>query len=96
MYGRRTAGSNFRDGFEKAMKVFGFARGASEPALYYHGEKKLTCTHHVDDGRRVGPVRELMKFQDYLKTAMLVKMSGLMVPGTNSAHLGDTKVRGED
>ena len=30
-----------------------------------------------------------------MKTAMLVKMSDLMVPGTRLAHLGDMKVRGE-
>ena len=27
---------------------------------------------------------------------MLVKMSDLVLPGTGSAHLGDTKVRGSD
>ena len=94
--GRRTAGSNFRDWFEEAMKAYGFLRGSSEPALCYHPEKKLTCTHHVDDGRCIGPVKELKEFQEYLRTTMLVKMSDLVLPGTSSAHLGDMKVRGID
>ena len=54
LYGRRTAGADFRDYLEKVQTGLGFTRGISDPCVYYHKDRNLVVTHHIDDGRVIG------------------------------------------
>ena len=73
IYGRETAGANFRDDFERSMKllpgVASITRGLIEPALYRATSAAgATCglvTHHIDDGRAIAPTAQAL--EDLLK-----------------------------
>ena len=56
LYGRRSAGANFFDHFERVVtSIADFKRGIREPCLYHSKSLNVVLTHHVDDGRMVGP-----------------------------------------
>ena len=66
LYGRRTAGSNFRDFWEAlicALPDVAMVRGKLEPCAYRSTTTDLVVIHHVDDGRLCGN-------QEALNTAM--------------------------
>jgi hypothetical protein len=98
LYGRRTAGANFRDAWEQVLlgyEVNGerFQRGTTEPCVYTLKSAFLTVSHHVDDGRIMGPRLEVLRFLEYLKTKVLLKCSPVLSPGCSCEHLGDLKIR---
>ena len=94
LYGRRTAGADFRDFYEDVLtKWTGMLRGTTDPCLYHDRARDLTVTHHIDDGRVTGPPKVLKEFIAYLKKHMLVKVSPLIWPGDGVEHLGRTKLR---
>lgn len=57
LYGRRTAGAQFRDLFEMILcsePFLGMVRGQHEPCGFFGKEAKILTFHHVDDGRIAG------------------------------------------
>jgi hypothetical protein len=98
LYGRRTAGANFRDAWEQVLlgyEVDGetFERGTTKPCVFFLWKACLTVNHHVDDGRIKGPRQEVLKFIEYIKTKVLLKCSPVLAPGCACSHLGDLKIR---
>ena len=98
LYGRRSAGANFRDFLEEiimATPMLGMVRGVTEPCCYCSstGEDELRLTHHIDDGRIVANREHGPLMISHLATFMLLKVSRPILPGTAVKHLGRTKIR---
>ncbi len=58
LYGRRTAGRNWRDKFEFALKQVpdaNFKRSTADPCVFVDQSTGAVVTHHVDDIRGTGP-----------------------------------------
>ena len=69
LYGRRTAGSVYRDELEeilveKMKPTFCFVRGKHDPCTYHCSSSKVTLVHHVDDVRCSGPASALNRLID--------------------------------
>ena len=98
LYGRRSAGANFRDFWEAiicTMDQFKFARGDEEPCIYYDSSSGVRIIHHIDDGRIAGPrsgspaslaIQELSKY-------MLLKVSDPVEKWDAVTYLGRKRVR---
>ena len=96
LYGRRTAGANFRDLFEEVMLAAppgDFQLGMSEPCAYHSKASDTRATHHIDDGRALGPAEALDTLIIHLATSMLFKVSDRITPGVAVSHLGRLKIR---
>ena len=97
LYGRRTAGANFRDYFEESVKLKdGYVRGDKEPCLFYNSSEDNAVTHHIDDGRMCGPDHSMNDLVSHLAGHMLLKVTGIMKPGMAVSHLRRTKVMTHD
>ncbi len=57
LYGRRTAGANWREHFEMVMKKFSptLERDLRDPCLFHDRRLDLDLVHHVDDLAMTGP-----------------------------------------
>ena len=96
LYGRRSAGANFRDYLEEvvlAAPKFEMIRGDSEPCCYRSQPMQTALTHHIDDGRIVAPEASGLLIIQHLATYMLLKISDMIVPGVAVSHLGRLKIR---
>ena len=93
LYGRRTAGARFRDFFEAVLTQLQFVRGNSEPCLFVRRDWDVVLTHHVDDGRLVGPSARIQETVEHMQRFMLLKVTPLVMAGMGFEHLGRTKIR---
>ena len=93
LYGRRPAAANFRDFFEDCVGQIQFTRGSTEPCAYYNKEWDTVITHHIDDGRIVGPEKYVIKTIEFLRKKMLLKVSSAIQVGMAVEHLHRLKIR---
>ncbi|CAE7832741.1 unnamed protein product [Symbiodinium sp. CCMP2592] len=102
LYGRRTAGSVYRDELEEVLtgklaKDYDFQRGVKDPCVYLDRRSGLILLHHIDDIRVAGPKAAVLKFTEVdLPTHCEITVGELEEPGTAVEVLGRTKVRTED
>ena len=98
LYGRRTAGANFRDLFEAIMiSVPGmdFVRGNAEPCFYFSDKAKTGIIHHVDDGKVSGTMQTTNAVVAWSSKYLLLKVSPPIQAGMSFKFLGRVKVRTE-
>ena len=102
LYGRQTAGANFRDDVEEIVKgTPGFAkvvRGMIEPALFKlegaEGATEALLTHHIDDGRVIaGTIEVAARVVDHLGKFYVLKVSNPQWQGDAHSYLKRVKVR---
>ncbi|CAE7562226.1 unnamed protein product [Symbiodinium sp. CCMP2592] len=102
LYGRRTAGSVYRDELEEVLtgklaKDYDFQRGVKDPCVHRDRRSGLILLHHIDDIRVAGPKAAVLKFTEVdLPTHCEITVGELEEPGTAAEVLGRTKVRTED
>ena len=103
LYGRRTAGSVYRDEFEeilveKMKPTFCFVRGKHDPCTYHcsssSSSSKVTLIHHVDDVRCSGPASALNRLIDVeLPKHCEIQAGPLEAEGVAVEVLGRVKTR---
>ena len=98
LYGRRSAGANFRDHLEDialATPQMHIVRGSAEPCAFRDTSESasLRMTHHIDDGRIVASMEHGKHMIMHLATYFLLKVSDPITTGKAMRHLGRTKIR---
>ena len=98
LYGRRSAGANFRDFLEAIMGTmdgFNFKRGDEEPCAYYDSQRGVRMLHHIDDGRVAGPreSHDAIEVVKQLGRYMLLKVSSPVEINEAYTCLGRKRVR---
>lgn len=99
LYGRRTAGSVYRDEWEdilvnKLKGPFAFRRGVKDPCVYFCEKTGIVVVHHVDDVRCAGPTAELNRLIDVeIPKHCEIQSGPLEVQGVSVEVLGKTKTR---
>jgi len=96
LYGRRSAGANFRDYLESVIistPDFAMIRGDAEPCCYRSGSTDARLTHHIDDGRIVASEPVGNELIVHLATYLLLKVTTPIYPGQAVKHLGRIKLR---
>ena len=101
LYGRRTAGSVYRDELEEVLCVklketgrYDFRRGVKDPCVYRCLKTGIVVVHHIDDGRCAGNAASLNKLLDEDLAAHCEITTGpLEAEGVSVEVLGKTKTR---
>ena len=96
LYGRRTAGANFRDLLEAvviAVPGMDFQRGNAEPCIYFSKEASAAVIHHVDDGIVSGTAQATSAVVAWCSKYILLKLSPPIQSGMSYKLLGRIKVR---
>ncbi|CAE7832753.1 RE2 [Symbiodinium sp. CCMP2592] len=102
LYGRRTAGSVYRDELEEVLtgklcQDYDFQRGVKDACVFLDRRSGLILLHHIDDIRVVGPKAAVPKFTEVdLPKHCEITVGELEEKGTAVEVLGRTKVRTED
>ena len=103
LYGRRTAGSVYRNELEEIVcsrvdpQRYAFVRGQKDPCIFRCTKTGIVLLHHVDDIRAAGPSEALAHlFEQELPRHCEVQAGELEKEGTAVEYLGRTKVRSED
>ena len=103
LYGRRTAGSVYRNELEEILcsKVdpqrYFFSRGEKDPCVFRCDKSGIILIHHIDDIRMAGPkeaVNHLVEVE--MPKHCEVQAGELESEGTAVEYLGRTKVRTKD
>ena len=87
LYGTRDAARNWELTIRKIMKLFGFECCMGTPCNFIHIKRNLRCTVHGDDFVTLGPLSELKKFAEELKSKWMVEERGIFGP-PESRYLG--------
>jgi hypothetical protein len=98
LYGRQTAGADFRDYFEVCVTQVGspaLRRGVREPTLHKEIDGGVVLTHHIDDVRVVGNPVSVAKLIQGLMEFLLLKVSGPIAVGDSHEYLHRVKTRTE-
>lgn len=98
LYGRQTAGRDFREFFEAVlmnMPGAGFTQSEADVCMYYSPVFDLALIHHVDDGRLGGPMNAINETVKYLCEYILLEVSTAITAGDAVDFLKRTKVRTE-
>ena len=101
IYGRRTAGSVYRNELEEILcsrvdpQRYAFVRGEKDPCVFRCAKSRIILIHHIDDIRLAGPKAALEHFVDMPKHCE-VQAGELESEGTAVEYLGRTKVRTKD
>ena len=99
LYGRRTAGSVYRDELEEVLtgklsQEYDFQRGVKGPCVFLDRRSGLMLLHHIDDIRVAGPKAAVLKFTEVdLPKHCEITAGELEEPGTAVEVLGRTKLR---
>ena len=103
LYGRRTAGSVYRNELEEILcsKVdpqrYSFSRGEKDPCVFRCDKSGIILIHHIDDIRMAGPkeaVNHLVEVE--MPKHCEVQAGELESEGTAVEYLGRPKVRTKD
>ena len=103
LYGRRTAGSVYRNELEGIIceridpQRYQFQRGVKDPCLFRCLKTGVILVHHVDDIRAAGPAEVLADFfeKEFPKYCE-VQAGELEMEGTAVEFLGRNKIRTKD
>ncbi|CAE7413014.1 RE1 [Symbiodinium sp. CCMP2592] len=101
LYGRRTAGSVYRDELEELLCVklketgrYDFRRGVKDPCVYRRLKTGIVIVHHIDDGRCAGDAAALDRLLDEDLCAHCEITTGpLEAEGVSVEVVGKTKTR---
>ena len=103
LYGRRTAGSVYRNELEEILclrvdpQQYPFVRGQKEPCVFRCAKTGIILLHHIDDIRAAGPEKALAQlFEKELPRPCEVQAGELEREGTAVEYLGRTKIRTKD
>ena len=103
LYGRRTAGSVYRNELEAIIcekidpQRYQFQRGVKDPCVFRCLKTGVILIHHVDDIRAVGPADVLADlFEKEFPKYCEVQAGELEKEGTAVEFLGRTKIRTKD
>ena len=103
LYGRRTAGSVYRNELEEILcsrvdpQRYAFVRGEKDPCVFRCAKSRIILIHHIDDIRLAGPKEALEHFVDIeMPKHCEVQAGELESEGTAVEYLGRTKVRTKD
>ena len=103
LYGRRTAGSVYRNELEEILvhkldpKRFNFIRGQKDPTVFRCDKTGTILIHHVDDIRAAGPEQDLnYLFEVEMPKYCEIQCGQLEKVGTSVEVLGRTKIRTAD
>ena len=103
LYGRRAAGSVYRNELEEILcsrvdpQRYAFTRGEKDPCVFRCDKSGVILIHHIDDVRRAGPkeaVNHLVEVE--MPKHCEVQAGELESEGTAVEYLGRTKVRTKD
>ena len=103
LYGRRTAGSVYRNELEEILcsrvdpQRYAFTRGEKDPCVFRCDKSGVILIHHIDDIRMAGPkeaVNHLVEVE--MPKHCEVQAGELESEGTAVEYLGRTKVRTKD
>ena len=103
LYGRRTAGSVYRNELEEILcsrvdpQQYAFVRGQKDPCVFRCTKTGIILLHHIDDIRAAGPEEALAQlFEKELPRHCEVQAGELEREGTAVEYLGRTKIRTKD
>jgi len=99
LYGRRTAGCQFRDFFEAlatACPELQLVRGHHEPCGYFSREHNLLILHHVDDIRMCGPHHSMTMVIQHMSQYLLLKISPPIGEDMSYDYLHRRRIRIKD
>jgi hypothetical protein len=93
LYGRRSAGANFRDKWEEVVRAYAkeanttVMRGDIDPTIFTLPYLHLSVTCHIDDGRAIGPTEVLEDFKQFLLKRTLLRCSKIIGPCQAFEHV---------
>ena len=98
LYGRRTAGGNFRDHFESIVTAIGdYQRCPQEPTLFFSKTTRVALLHHVDDIKSHGPPAAHEQMLNQCDEHLLTKRGKpTQAGGPDDVYLGRSKMRQHD
>ena len=103
LYGRRTAGSVYRNELEEILcgrvdaKRYSFTRGEKDPCVFRRQKSGIILIHHIDDIRLAGPKAAVNHFVDKeMPKHCEIQAGQLESEGTAVEYLGRTKIRTKD
>lgn len=67
VYGTRDAGCLWEDTYTRVLNHAGFAKGVSNPCVFYHPVRDLSIVVHGDDFTALGPDTDLNWYEDELR-----------------------------
>ncbi len=98
LYGRRTAGANWRELFSDTLTkvpVVQFARSKHDQCLYVCELTGAVLTHHADDVRAVGPHDVVVKSMEQFKTKFWTQWDDLEDVVVSGSFKKKTKYGGD-
>ena len=87
LYGTRDAASNWEKTIRKVMESFGFICSMGTPCNFYHPTRDLRCTVHGDDFVTLGPMNELKKLAQEMRSKWMIEERRIFGP-PESRRLG--------
>ncbi len=81
MYGTRKAADGWHCEYTGTLKKLGFRPGAASACVFWHPEKRLSCSVHGDDLTTEGPKRNLDWFEQALEEHYEITKTGRLGPG---------------
>ena len=103
LYGRRTAGSVYRNELEETLcsrvdpQRYAFTRGEKDPCVFRCDKSGVILIHHIDDIRRAGPKEAVNRLVEVeMPKHCEVQAGELESEETAVEYLGRTKVRTKD
>ena len=84
LYGTRDAASNWEKTIRKVMESFGFICSMGTPRNFYHPTRNLRCTVHGDDFVTLGPMSELEKLAQEMRSKWMIEERGIFGPPESS------------
>ena len=84
LYGTRDAASNWEKTIRKVMESFGFLCSMGTPCNFYHPTRNLRCTVHGDDFVTLGPMSELKKLAQEMRSKWMIEERGIFGPPESS------------
>ena len=87
MYGTRDAAQNWESAYAELVEDLGFARGKSNPCIFWHEAREVRIVVHGDDITVFGPEDELDRFREEISKQMSVKFRARLARGWSSVYI---------
>ena len=80
LYGMRPAAKAWEEDYAGNLRADGFVRGRAAPTVFHKKEANVSLAVHGDDFIALGPIKELIKFEERMKSWYDVKTRGILGP----------------